>query len=78
MKHYKIVPMSQREKLSSLAVVWKLSKNYVGSMKERSVHTEAKVNRNQSFRKIGLDKSDNNSMLICETDDFVHVSDCST
>ena len=63
-----------RERQSSVAI-----KNYVDSLKDRSVQRALKnINRDQSFRKVVLYKSDNTSRLICQTDDFVLVSDCST
>ena len=54
-------------------------RNYVGSLKDRTVQRALRnTNRNNSFKTVVLDKSDNKSKLICETDDFVFVSDCST
>ena len=48
-------------------------------MKDRAVQRALRnTNRNNSFKTVVLDKSDNKSKLICETDDFVFVSDCST
>ena len=54
-------------------------RNYVGSLKDRAVQrAQRNTNRNNSFKTVVLEKSDNKSKLICETDDFVFVSDCST
>ena len=54
-------------------------RNYVGSLKDRAVQRALRnTSRNNSFKTVVLDKSDNKSKLICETDDFVFVSDCST
>ncbi len=54
-------------------------RNYVGSLKDRTVQRALRnTNRNNSFKTVVLYKSDNKSKLICETDDFVFVSDCST
>ena len=54
-------------------------RNYVGSLKERAVQRALRnTSRNNSFKTVVLDRSDNKSKLICETDDFVFVSDCNT
>ena len=54
-------------------------RNYVGSLKDRAVQRALRnINRNNSFKTVVLDKSDNKSKLICESDHFVFVSDCST
>ena len=46
------------------------SRNYVGSLKDRAVQRALRnTNRNNSFKNVVLDKSDNKSKLICETDD---------
>ena len=36
------------------------------------------LHSNNTFKTVVLDISENKSKLICETDDFVFVSDCST
>ena len=48
--------------------------NDVGSLKRALRNT----NRNNSFKTVVLDKWDNKSKLICETDDLVFVSDRGT
>ena len=54
-------------------------RNYVGSLKDRAVQRALRnTNRNNSFKTVVFDKSDNKCKLICETDDCVFVSDCST
>ena len=54
-------------------------RNYVRTLKDRAVLCALRnTNRNNSFKTVVLDKSDNKSKLICETDDFVFVSDFST
>ena len=54
-------------------------RNYSGSLKDRAVqHALRNTNRNNSFKTVVFDRLDNESKLICETDDFVFVSDCNT
>ena len=46
------------------------TRNYVGSLKDRAVQRALRnTSRNNSFKTVVLDKSDNKSKLICETDD---------
>ena len=71
--------MSLRKRLFSVATIWRRSEIYVGSLKDRIVqHALRNIDSNNSFRTVVLDRSDNESKLICETDDFAFVSDCST
>ena len=46
------------------------TRNYVGSLKDRAVQRALRnTSRNNSFKTVVLNKSDNKSKLICETDD---------
>ena len=70
LKLYKTVLISLRKGLF---------RNDAGSLKDRAVQRALRnINRNNSFKTVVLDISDNKSELICETDDLVFVSDCST
>ena len=54
------------------------SRNYVGSLKDRTIQRALRnTDSNNTLKTVVLDRSDKKSKLICETDDFVFVSDCS-
>ncbi|XP_070177936.1 uncharacterized protein [Littorina saxatilis] len=54
-------------------------KKYVSELKDRSaVRSVKNVHRNNSFRRVVRDNTGDRQSLLCETDDFVLIKDCSS